>query len=162
MRKNAGNKGTREHKRYIVEDFNRKVRIMIGVKLVPSLFLWGETMKLEHEVLLYLCPPIGGLSIVDHALGAGSPERLVKWLRATVKRKEAQGEEIPAEVVNWIVAIDLIGSVLADERVRESLCEWRKRMARVNSHNKCELDVLTDAEWATVGDWLSYVGELEA
>lgn len=116
-------------------------------------------MKQEHEILLYLCPPMGGLSIVDHALGAGDSSRLVKWLRATVRRKEEQGEEIPQEIVNWVVAIDLIGSVLSDERVRESLCEWRNRMKRVNSHMKCELDALTDTEWANVGTWLESVGE---
>lgn len=123
----------------------------------------GEiTMKLEHEVMLYLCPPVGGLSIVDHVLGAGDPSRLVKWLRATVERKEGQGEEIPQEIVNWIDAIDNVGSVLRNERVRESLCEWRNRMTRVNRHAQDELSVLTDDEWAQVGTWLTTVSELEA
>ena len=119
-------------------------------------------MKLEHEVLLYLCPPIGGASIIDHVLGAGDPDRLVKWLRATVKRKEAQGEEIPHEIVNWIVAIDNVGAVLRNERVRESICEWRNRMMKVNRHSQDELSVLTSDEWATVGTWLTVVSELEA
>ena len=65
-------------------------------------------MKLEHEVLLYLCPPIGGASIIDHVLGAGDPDRLVKWLRATVKRKEAQGEEIPQEAADEPGALGLV------------------------------------------------------